>query len=400
MYIDNYLKPRVNPSLHYAERTPAVIVKTNEELGQDNMLGVYIPRLMFGLPIGNGAYEREVSIDSSKLLNSKNKKIGANTLTVKNYVELTVSMNPNIIMPKYVNGENVIVDFADKDLKSAYILPYSFGDTNRRKTDILTIFVNNFQEEQEAADLHNIYALQLDTKNQMISIFTSQNNKEKGVYTFAINAKDGVVLIGDSGKRKIQIKTDDDSISMINEAESEITMRDTVINMKADVLNIEMTSEVNIWTSRLYREADNIESYATEDKEHIDSMFRDGNDYTMEYNNQLLKGSSHKNITSKFVVESPISGFSQVLTCNQFSIYNNPGNSPLPSSATIDSAGIAKFANATAALPLAVAPPTIAALTTISAMVDGLGAIHRIPPLLSAIISGMTPTISSKAAFG
>jgi hypothetical protein len=401
MYIDNYLKPQAMPSLHYAERTPGLIVKTNEELGKDNILGIYIPRLMFGLPIGNGAYENTVSINTSKILNSKNKKIGGTSLKVKNYVELIVSMNPNIVMPRYVNGENVIVDFADKDIKSAYVLPYSFGDTNRRKTDIITLFVNNFQEEQETPGLHNIYALQLDTKNQMVSIFTSQHNEEKGVYTFTINAKDGVVLISDSGKRKIQIKTDDDSITMLNEAQSEITMIDTVINMKADILNIDMTSEVNVRTSRIYRQADNIETRATEDEEFVDTMYREGNDYTMKYNKQYLEGSSHENKTSKFRVNSPISGFTQVLTCNQLSIFPNAGSMPPRVSATINKSGKAKFGNPSpSSKALAIAPATITALTKISKIVDTLSKMHKIPPLLTLRIRAMTRKITSKEVFG
>jgi hypothetical protein len=401
MYIDNYLKPQVTPSLRFAEETPAVIVKTNEELEQDNLLGVYIPRLMFGLPVSGGAYSKDITVNTSKIKNTKNKTIGSNKLTVKNYVELSVSVNPNIIPPRYVRGENVIVNFADKDIKSAYILPYSFADTNRRKDDVITLYANNFKEPEEEVGLHNIYGVQLDTKNQMVSIFTSQNNEEKGVYTFAINAKTGVVLISDSGKRKIQIVTDDDSITMLNEAQSEITMRDTVINMKADILNIDMTSEVNVRTSRIYRKADNILTEATEDKEHVDSMFRDGNDYTMEYNKQLLKGSRHENITNVFRVKSPISGFTGILTCNQLSMFPTAGSRPPSSVANVSPKGVAKFGKSSpSALPLAIAPATIKALTAISSKVDKLGMKHKIPPLLSLKIRGMTKKITSKAVFG
>jgi hypothetical protein len=401
MYIDNYLKPRTAPSLHYAERTPALIVKTNEELEQDNMLGVYIPRLMFGLPISEGAYEKTVPVGTGKILNSKNKKIGAATLKAKNYAELTVSMNPNIIAPRYVKGENVIVDFADKDIKSAYILPYSFGDTNRRKTDVITLFANNFKEDEEDLSLHNIYALQLDTRNQMVSIFTSQNNEEKGVYTFTINAKDGVVLIGDSGKRKIQIKTDDDSVTLLNEAKSEITMAGTVISMKADILNIDMKSEVNVRTSRIYRQADNIETRAAEDREYVDAMCREGNNYKMSYNDQLFKGSRHENITNVFRVNSPVSGFTQVLTCSQLSISPDAGSSPPAAAATVDKKGIARFGSPSgSAVPLAAAPPTINALLATAKIVDTLSKIHTIPPLLSTAVKLMADKISSKRAFG
>jgi hypothetical protein len=401
MYIDDYLRPRVSPSLHYAERTPALIVKTNEETGKDNILGVYIPRLMFGLPIKEGAYEKEISISTNKILNSKNKTIGSTSIKIKNYVELMVSMNPNINMPRYVNGENVIVDFADHDLKSAYILPYSFGDTNRRKTDIITLFVNNFQEEGEEPQLHNIYALQLDTKNQMISLFTSNPNGEKGVYTFAINAKDGAILISDSGKRRILIKTDEDLITLMNEAKSEITMVDTVINMKADVLNIDMKSEINMRTSRIYRKADNIETDATKDYEKITTFHSKGNSFLMEYNNQKLKGSNHENYTSRFKVDSPISGFSKILTCKSISISPLAGSFPSPVSASISASGVAKFGNPSpTSTGLALGMPTITSLKMITSVVDSLCLLHCIPPVLGSAVSSMSNKLSSKLAFG
>jgi hypothetical protein len=401
MYIDNYLRPKVSPSLHYAERTPALIVKTNEETEKDNILGVYIPRLMFGLPIKDGAYEKTITINTNKILNSKHKTIGATSIKIKNYVELMVSMNPNINMPRYVNGENVIVDFADHDLKSAYILPYSFGDTNRRKTDIITLFVNNFQEEGEEPQLHNIYALQLDTKNQMISLFTSNPNGEKGVYTFAINAKDGAILISDTGKRRILIKTDEDLITLMNEAKSEITMVDTVINMKADILNIDMKSEINMRTSRIYRKADDIETDATNDWEKVTNYRSEGNDYLRKYNNQVARGSNYENYTSRFKVTSPISGFTGVLTCNSMSIFPMAGSFPSPTTANVSASGVARFGNPSpAALGLAVGIPTITALQAISALVDVLAAIHCIPPILSQSVSSISKKISSKLAFG
>jgi hypothetical protein len=401
MYIADYSHPSISPTLHYAEQTHALIVKTNTELGKDNVLGVYIPKLMFGLPIKNGAYENTISIGTDKILNSKNKKIGSTTLKTKNYVVLPVSINPNINMPKYVNGENVIVDFADKDIKSAYILPYSFGDTNRRKTDIITLFVNNFSEEGESPDTHNIYALQLDTKNQVASIFTSDTNGEKGVYTFAINGNDGSILISDSGKRKIQIKTDDDSITMINEAKSEITMKDTVIDMKADILNIDMRSEINMKTNKITREANSIESTAMEDTENIVSLVLKGNTYDMEYNTQTLKGTSHENTTCVFKVIAPIAGFSEMLTTKNFCMFLSPGLFPTPVSPSINTLGVAMFGTPSlASLPLASAPQTIAALTLISAIVDGLCALHCIPPFLSDAMSSMGQNIPSKWVMG
>jgi hypothetical protein len=401
MYIENHLRPRVTPSLLYAEQTHALIVKTNEELSKDNLLGVYIPKLMFGLPIKNGAYEKTVSIGTSKILNSKNKNIGGTSMNIKNYVTLHVLINPNINMPKYVCGENVIVDFADRDIKSAYILPYSYGDTNRRRTDIITLFVNNFKVEDEIPDTHNIYAIQLDTKNQVASIFTSDPNGEKGIYTFAINARDGSILISDSGKRKIQIKTDPDVITMINEAKSEITMTGTVIDMKADILNIDMKSEINMKTSRITRKADTIETTATKDTEKVNMMDLKGNDYKLTYNNQTLKGNLYSNTTSIHKVTCPLSGFSGLLTVGMLAIFPVPGIPPPPTVPTVAGTGIATFGNPSGtSLPLAVAPHTLAALVHIASKLDALLASHGMDASASGKVSDLSKTIISKAVKG
>jgi hypothetical protein len=401
MYIRDYKRPIAEPSLLYTKRTPGLVVKNNEETGKDVVLGVYIPRLMFGLPIKDGVYEKSVSINTSKIKNSKNKRIGNTTLTVKNYMELPVSINPNINPPKYVNGENVIIDFADDDLKSMYILPYSFGDIDRRKTDILTIYVNNFKEAEEKLSLNNIYGIQLDSKNQLVSIFTSQNNDEKGVYTFAIDAKNGAVLISDSGKRMIKMSTETDAITAVNEAKSEITMAEDAIIMRAKSLTIEMESEIIVKTEKMTREIETIETTAAKDEEHIDALTIDGNDYKRDYNKQEINGSSYEHATSKFKVDSPVSGFTKVLTADSFSISPNAGTTPPPTAATINSAGVAKFGNpSSSAMPLAIAIPTVNALTAIASVVDSLGASHGVPPTLSAVISSAASNISSRSAHG
>jgi hypothetical protein len=403
MYIPNYLKPIPTPSLHYAKRTTGVIVKNNTETGQDNLLGVYIPRLMFGLPVKEGAKENTVSIDTSKILNSKNKTIGKKSFKSKNYVELIITMNNNIIPPKFVNGEDVIVDFADEDIKSAYVLPYSFGvgEINRRKTDILTMYVNNFTEEGEIPDIDNIYGLQLDTKNQMVSIFTSKKNGEKGVYTFSINSKEGKVLISDSGKRTILINTDDDSITLENEAKSSISEVGDVINMKANILNIEMTSEINIKTNKLSRKSNSIQTTAVEDKENIGILKLTGNEYNLTYNSQTLTSSLHQNFTSVYAVTSPIAGFSGIVTGKAVVIFPIPGVMPPPTNALMSPSGVATFGTPNVkSMPLAVAPFTVTALATIASVVDVISIILNIPPSLSGVVSKLTSQITSKAVLG
>jgi hypothetical protein len=153
-------------------------------------------------------------------------------------------------------------------------------------------------------------------------------------------------------------------------------------------------------TSRIYRKADKIETDATKDYEKVTTFQSKGNSFTMEYNNQKLKGSSHENKTSKFKVDSPISGFSKILTCKSLSISPAAGSFPSGSAPQISSSGVAKFGNPCSGAGLALGMPTITALTTISTLVDTLAIMHCLPPILSANIGKMSKKLSSKLAFG
>ena len=147
MYIKNFINPTSERSLLYSEdKMLGLVVKTSEEYKKDNVIGVFISKLMFGLPINNGAYEESINIDKNNCLNSVNKSIGKDSLKIKNYVTLTVSQVNNILPPKYAKGENVWVTTVDKDLKNLFVLPYSLGETNKRKDDIWTLMVPNFKE--------------------------------------------------------------------------------------------------------------------------------------------------------------------------------------------------------------------------------------------------------------
>jgi hypothetical protein len=163
-----------------------------------------------------------------------------------------------------------------------------------------------------------------------------------------------------------------------------------------------MKSEVNIKTSRINRKADNIKTEATEDLEKITTYHSQGNSFLMEYNNQVLKGSNHENNTCRFTVNSPISGFSAILTAGQLSMFPTAGSFPTPTVANVSSSsGVARFGkSAPSSIGLALGIPTIACFKTIASMVDAIGSIHCIPPLLSPTINAMSRKITSKVVFG
>ena len=402
MYIKNYATMETDRSLLYDQRTPAVVVKTGDDTGKDNVLGVFIPRYMFGLPISKGPYENNAKFDvSSKLLNTKNKSIGATSAKVKNYVILPISVIPNAATPHFTYGENVFVDMADKDLKSLFILPYSLGEVNRRTQDMYTILCPNFKKPGETLGNDNSYGFQIDTINQVIGLWTTKVNDEKSVYTFGINAAEGKILISDDGKRTIEVVTDDDSITIQNEKNSKWQMVGDTINIEAGTINIKAKNDINIESSTISRKIDKIKTESSEDIEEVDKLSIKGNEFKGEYNKQEWSGSSYKNKTSKWVVDSPISGFTKILTANSFSIWGNAGMNPLPTCANINSSGIAAFGNPSLiSLPLAKQQPLMIALSLISAALDTVGAVHGIPPTLSASIAGMGNIIASNNAKG
>ena len=401
MYIENYLNPKSTRSLRYAEQTPGLVVKSNAETGKDNVLGVYIPRLMFGLSPSKGAYENTIAFGTSKLLNSKNKSIGGNSLTIRNYVELSIATIPNINTPQFVCGENVMIDFADSDIKSAYILPYSFGDLNRRTTDDVTFMVPNFKKPGETPSISNTYGFQLNSRDQIISIWCSKNNGEKSDYAIIINAAEGKVLVSDSGKRAITIDTEKDNIQIKNEGGSSIDLTKDVIDMVCGTLNIKAKNDINITSTNMKRKVDNISTESTKDEEKIDQLSLKGNTYKREYNKQTVEGSSYEHKTSKWACTSPISGFSGKLTSASYTISSAAGTMPPPTNMTITEAGVGLFGSPnTPSIPVAKALPVISSLLAIAGVVDSLCSIECIPPTLSGVISGITAMMSSSNITG
>ena len=173
------------------------------------------------------------------------------------------------------------------------------------------------------------------------------------------------------------------------------------INIEAGTINIKAKNDINIESSTISRKIDKIKTESSEDIEEVDKLSIKGNEFKGEYNKQEWSGSSYKNKTSKWVVDSPISGFTKILTANSFSIWGNAGMNPLPTCANINSSGIAAFGNPSLiSLPLAKQQPLMIALSLISAVLDTVGAVHGIPPTLSASIAGMGNIIASNNAKG
>lgn len=408
MYISNYTNPTSVRSLLLEGRMLGMIVKTPEDLGKDNVAGVYINKLMFGLPISEGPYEKKISIDTSKCLNSVNKDIGKKQITVKNYVTLAIAQSNNVVPPKFARGENVFIETCDMDLKNMYILPYALGEVNKRKNDKFTVMVPNFKEyDRSVMERNNTFGFELDSKNKIISLWTSKeggeesSKAEKGVYYLAFNAADGTILLTDSAKRTIKINSDDDSISLENESETSISLDKDTINMKAKTMNIEVENDINVKSDTLSRNHTEIKTKADKDTEEVDTLNIKGNSLESNYDTTKIKSTSYENTTKKWKTDSPISGFTKVLTANSFSIWGQAGMNPLPTCANIDSSGIFHSGNPSSiSIGLAKAQPLLVVLQTIAAKLDVIASVVGCPPTSVAAVTAAQQLITSMNSMG
>jgi len=408
MYIQDLSDPISKPSLLYGNKMLGLVLKSPEDLEKDNVVGVWIGRLNFGLAIDKGAYENKVSIDSSRLLNSVNKKIGKSSCTFKNWVTVQVSQVCGINTPKLARGENVFVECCDNDLKNLYVLPYTLGESQKRKDDVWTVMCPNLSGFSNAKlTLENTFGIQINTKDKILSIWTGKtdgkddSSNEKGTYYIGINAKEGQILLSDSGKRTITIDSENDQIIALNEAETKIEMAKDTINMVAKHMNIEVEEDINIKSKKMKREIDTIETKCSKDKEETDELEIKGNTLKSNYNDTKVESSSYENKTSKWKTDSPISGFTKVLTADSISIWPNAGMNPLAICANISNAGIFTSGYpSTPSMSLAKAQPLITVLSALASKVDTIGSIVYCPPTSVAAVAAAAPMIPSKSSMG
>lgn len=414
MYIENYLNPKPVRSLRYGEKSIGLVVKTPDELEKDNLAGVYIPRYMFGLSVAEGAYEKDISFKTDKIVNSKNKTIGSNKLKIKNYVNLPIAQAGNFMSPKLVKGENVFIESCDRDIKTMYILPYTMGDQSRRVGDQISLMVPNFEKQGESPnlDLDNSYGFQMDTVNKIITIWTSfeggdkgdgTSNKEKGRYMISINAADGIVSINDTGKRDIVINSQDDKIKLTNEENSFIDIKGDTMTLSAKTINlVAKDGDINFESSNLSRKHDEIKTSSKKDTEEIDTLEMKGKKFTTDFSSTICKCDTYEcTANSKWKCTCSISGFSGTLTSNGYAVSSNAGVMPPPTAATLNSSGILMSGNPSlSSLPLAVGPITLTLLSTIGAKVDAIGAVIGVPPTCAAAIASAGTQLLSKNAMG
>ena len=216
MQITNNRTLDVELSLNPTDNCVGIVVGDRDDT-QTNNIKVYIPRFMQGIDIQDGKTKDEtVSINTKKILNSKNKNIGSTSLKLKNYIEVPPFLVPGINPPRYICGERVNIQFIDKDIKSPIYLPFQVHDVVLRKEDVIRLFAPSKADYSDPIVDDNSYFLELNSKEKFIRLFTSNKNEEKCPFTFNINTKDGIVTFKDDTKRAFEWNYDEDKIFWVN----------------------------------------------------------------------------------------------------------------------------------------------------------------------------------------
>ena len=283
MRIKNNRTLETELSLDPVEDCVGIVIGDRDET-KKNTIKVYIPRFMQGIEIKDGKPKDETAvIKSSKILNSKNKNIGSNTIKLKNYIEVPPFMVPGINPPRYICGERVNIKFIDKDIKSPIYLPYQVHDAVLRKEDIIRIFAPSKADFSDPILDENSYFIELNSKEKFVRLFTSNKNEEKCPFTFNIDTKNGVVSFkDDSAKRMFEWNYDEDKIFWGTDAGIEFELKEQAARLVCEKLEINASDSINIETSKFRLKSDQGDVL-------IDNMYVKNTSYEQESSNSKLK---------------------------------------------------------------------------------------------------------------
>ena len=248
----------VESSFDIVRETTAIVIGDRDETGE-NTVKVYIPRFMAGISLEKdqgAAKEEVVSFSSSKILNSVNKDIGASSVTTQNYLKIPCYLIPGMNMPRFVKGQFLRVTFADGDIKSPCIYPFTFQDQKKKKVDILNLGVPAKDNDVDPIGPDNSYFIEFNSRDKYIRLHTTNANGENNPFNFLINTKEGKFNIEDDSKRIFEWLYNDDTFHWRTDAGLDLELKETTGTLKCDKLIIEAEDEINMKTSKLNIKAD------------------------------------------------------------------------------------------------------------------------------------------------
>jgi len=376
------------------------VIKGPDAIGL-NVYGVYIPRLMAGIIIKDGPYEKTLKLSADKCLNSVNNVFGESEVIYSNYILLTLDIPYNFSMPKLIDGETVTVGVVDQDIKSMYIKPFTRDQILNRPTDVMEMYVPA-SGKYEGLDINdsNSYFLRLDSKSKKIRLHMSKKNGEKTSYDLIFDGDGGFISIGDS-ERSFIINTDNDELMMKNKAGSSISLRGDAIDFEAKKIYINGADAVEMTSPKLTAELDNVSLKSKIFEGEITSMTLKGDKLSDSFSIAEYKNDK-RNITSTTTTIDGLLEVSDFINANGgIGFGAPPGMAPLPVQPQISGSGEAQFFGA-ASLALAKAQPVMTLLQIIAAQADAAGVNGKvpIPPVASAAVAAMSSLITSSSAKG
>ena len=375
-----------------------VVIRTAEEIG-DNVYGIYIGRMMMGVRIAEGPIEKQLSLNSSKCLNSINKNVGEKSATASNFIHLTMHSLYNISMPRLILGENVIVGLIDQDIKSMYIRPFSRDKIKYRPNDILEMYVpasGKFDGEDLTDD--NTYYVRCDSVNKAIRIHMSKANGEVSAYDITIDGTNGTMSMTD-GKRSIILNTNDDEVILSNEKGSTVSLRKEMIDILCKKLYIKAEDSFEIECPKTKAKLDNIELTAEDFKGKVKSLKLEGDKLVEKYSKTQIENDKRQIKSSTTEVDGLVTVSGWIGANKGIGFGTQPGKAPLPTIPQISGSGMANFSGPSG-MCLVKAPPLVQILTQMLVLIDIAGSAPIVPPTAVATVTPMLNQLLSTVTKG
>lgn len=211
----------LNTNMNYTEGfIHAFVLQSAEDLGEGNLVGFYIPKIMgYQIDISKGASEESININSKCLINDDKCKVNLpNNVTSVNYIKANPLGFTNMKPPMIAKGETCYIVFIDGDFKHPR---YLYNNTNEKKraVDHLEFFVTS--KDDGDGDIEDAYKIVASGRDQKIHIHVSNKNGEDSTYDFILDGKNGKATLTDEDGNEIGIEKKGSKVWMINKEESE-----------------------------------------------------------------------------------------------------------------------------------------------------------------------------------
>jgi hypothetical protein len=135
-----------------------------------------------------------------------------------------------VTSPDVRRGERVYLWQAANDDKYYWTIAGLDDDKRRLET---VIYAFNANPSAGGLDLSNCYYLEVSAHNKSVTFETSTANGEAHAYTLQINTGESVITIQDDAGNYFQLDSDEQKLTLMNQAQSHVILDKTKINIKA-----------------------------------------------------------------------------------------------------------------------------------------------------------------------